>query len=193
MSKVVDISIPVLPFSSLTQHGENSGVLAKSKTKVTISLRLALAVFTIVLVIASAVPPSAILLTSSTKSLNIAKDTLLDTLQYRIRFSMLLILSVSDIATNLQGILEQSFSLVEGDCEYVHMLPIAVSSWEELWKLFYVQVKWLPVGSFVFCTLDYSFVVNTPALHVSILLDKRFFSNCLWRRNIQLFVLRYIH
>ena len=80
-TKVTDISATQITtpvyISVLTK------AIGVTKQKFTISLRLALAVFTIVLVIASAVPPSAILLTSSTKSLNIAKDTLLDTLQYR--------------------------------------------------------------------------------------------------------------
>lgn len=63
----------------------NGWLLSRGKhgTKTTVSLRIAVAAFTVVLVIASAVPPSAILLVSSKNSLNIAKDTLLETLQYR--------------------------------------------------------------------------------------------------------------
>lgn len=66
---------------------------------------------------------------------------------------------ITDIAKNLQGILQQSFSLVEGNSEYVHMIPTDYAAWTDLWKLFYVQVEWLPVGSFVFTTLDLGFVV----------------------------------
>lgn len=71
-TKVVDLPSP-----------SNFTISFYQRRRITISLRIALALFTVILVLASAAPPSAILLVSSTNSLDIAKDNILDTLQYR--------------------------------------------------------------------------------------------------------------